>query len=48
MLESSLSKDDFGMAVFFPDKTILFEAERKRPRAFKKTFRRLKEKTSGF
>lgn len=40
MLESSLSKDDFGMAVFFPDKTVLLEAGRKRPRAFKKTFRR--------
>lgn len=34
MLESSLSKDDFGMAVFFPDKTVLFEAGRKRPWAF--------------
>lgn len=40
MLESSLSKDDFGMAVFFPDKTVLFETVHKRPRAFKKTFRR--------
>lgn len=40
MLESSLSKDDFGMVVFFPDKTVLFETVHKRSRAFKKTFRR--------
>jgi hypothetical protein len=38
MLESSLSKDDFGMAVFFPDKMFFSKLGAKGPGLLKKRF----------